>query len=214
MGSVLRADMSTKGRALKDDHKSRLAELQKSEQEATSLKEERESLKKKAEDMENAALEVYRAAKEIENQEKSKLEAAANAKEAEETFKKYDSNGNGIIEIAEIQTRVAFDRNRDGEVTEDEAKYFLDDHDQVDFDTFSTLCWPKIKPYLMLDSGLFKPPATVDELKNPEIITEGDGGEPDLDHAGGEDEEYEPEVGEGDVCYYSIRLLVFNRSFL
>lgn len=92
----------------------------------------------------------------------------SNREEAEETFRKFDSNQNGVLEIVELQTRIVFDRNRDGAVTEDEARYFLDEHDQVDFETFVTLCWPKVKPFLMLDSGLFKPPSDVDELEKEE----------------------------------------------
>lgn len=92
----------------------------------------------------------------------------SNREEAEDIFRKYDSNQNGWLEVVELQTRIVFDRNRDGAVTVEEARFFLDEHDQVDFETFVTLCWPKIKPFLMLDSGLFKPPTEVEELEKDE----------------------------------------------
>lgn len=113
-------------------------------------------------------MQVYRDREEDARKAKMESEALSNREEAEDTFHKYDSNQNKLLEVVELQTRIIFDRNRDGAVTVEEAKYFLDEHDQVDFETFVTLCWPKIKPLLMLDSGLFKPPSDLDELEKEE----------------------------------------------
>lgn len=208
--------MAHKGKTLKEDHLKRLDELKKSSLEAESLKQEREDIKKQAESLENAALEVYRAAKEVEKQEKAKLEATENQKEAKDAFEKYDSNQDGYVDLNEIRTRVVFDKNRDGNIDEEEAKYFLDNQESVNFETFLTLCWPKIKPYLMLDSGLFKPPAAVEELyeKNTDdeneptaaAASEHDAEDIDadiVDAAAAEEEDgeedYEQETGEGEV---------------
>lgn len=131
------------------------------------------------------------------------------AKEAEEHFHRFDSNSNGVVELAELQTRVTFDRNRNGEVSADEARYFLDEQEEANLETFLTLCWPRIKPFLMLDSGLFKPPAMdgeeeqhhEEEAGNEELEATPD----DLDEHGlpedgaEEEEEYEEETGEGEV---------------
>lgn len=111
---------------------------------------------------------VYRDREEDARKSKQEAEAMSNREEAEDIFRKYDSNQDGVLEVVELQTRIVFDRNRDGAVTVDEARFFLDDHDQVDFETFVTLCWPKVKPFLMLDSGLFKPPTDVHELERDE----------------------------------------------
>lgn len=195
--------MAQKGKSLKEDHLKRLDELKKSSLEAEALKTEREAIKKEAEALENAALDVYRAAKEVEKQEKEKMAANDNQREADATFKKYDSNQDGYIDIDEIRTRIVFDRNRDGAVDEEEAKYFLDDQETVNFETFMTLCWPKVKPYLMLDSGLFKPPAAVEELNEKMPKDDEDDSadtldtEPDTDTA--DEEDYEQETGEGEV---------------
>jgi hypothetical protein len=64
------------------------------------------------------------------------------------------------IEIFELQTQQTFDQNKDGAVSEDEAKFFLDSHDELNWEDFLASGWPRMKPFLMLDKGLFKPPAT------------------------------------------------------
>lgn len=208
LGNQLRSDMASKGKALKDQHRARQAELRKHQVEAEILKSERLQIKDEVESLERAALKVYREIQEREEREKRELEQEENEREAEVTFSKYDSNGNQLVEIDEIQTRIVFDKNRDGEVSVEEAKYFLDDHDAVDFETFKTLCWPKIKPYMMLDSGLFKPPESVESLKeqdeNQELTYDSAelddvGDEHNEEEAEAEEEEYEEETGEGEV---------------
>lgn len=212
-GNVVRSDMITKGKTLKEENSARLATLQQSIDQAAALKSERETIKKTAEDLESAALEVYKQAEEEEKRKKQELEAVENRREAETTFKQFDSNGDGVVELADLQTRVQFDSNRDGQVTEDEAKYFLDQHDQVDLETFVTVCWPRIKPYLMLDAGLFKPPQSVEEAKaeeverideeqqvDAEVLDSDEGAELAHEEDVGEEEAYdEEETGEGHV---------------
>lgn len=158
-GSLIRAEMSHKGKALKEEHGARLNTIQQSIQQAEALRAEREKIKKAAEEQESIALETYKQLAEEEKQRETELAAQENRAEAEEKFRLFDSNADGVVEIGEITTRVQFDSNRDGQVDAEEAKYFLDQHDLVDLETFITLCWPRMKPYLMLDAGLFKPPA-------------------------------------------------------
>ncbi|XP_058118344.1 glucosidase 2 subunit beta [Anopheles ziemanni] len=178
MGNQLRLEMSQRGTSLKDEQRVRLAELDKSRAEAEALKQEKAALKSEAEELENAALKVYRDREEELKRVKDEAEAQSNRAEAEETFRKFDSNQNQLLELVELQTRIVFDRNRDGAVTEDEARFFLDERDQVDFETFVTLCWPRMKPFLMMDSGLFKPPADEqravrDETEEAELHSDG-----------------------------------------
>lgn len=56
-------------------------------------------------------------------------------------------------------------------MSEEEARYFLNGEDSADQDKFVTDCWQHIKPYLMMDSGLFKPPG---EPETPEEESEGE----------------------------------------
>lgn len=158
IGNQLRAEMANKGKAMKGEHTNRLAELKRTFSEAELLVNEREVIKKEAEAAESDALEIYRVAEEVEKNEKAEKDAQLNAREAETLFKKYDSNSDGIIDISEMQTRILFDKNRDGQVEEEEARYFLNGLTTVDLDHFKTRAWPRIKPFLMLESGLFKPP--------------------------------------------------------
>lgn len=166
-GNQLRLEMAQKGRKQKDDQKIRMAELEKARQQAEDIKEEKYKLKSEAEILENAALEVYKQAEEEDKKQREELEAEANRVEAEETFRKFDSNADGKIEIVELQTRIAFDKDRNGVVETEEARYFLDENDEVDLENFISIAWPRIKPFLMLDSGLFKPPR-----KEPEPVVD------------------------------------------
>lgn len=202
-GSLIRSEMSTKGKALKEEQSGRLNTLQQSIDQADALKTEREKIKEAAEKEESVALESYKQIIDEEKQRKADLEAQSNRAEAEEKFKLFDSNGDGLIEINEITTRIQFDSNRDGQVDVEEAKYFLDRNEQVDFETFVTLCWPRMKPYLMLDAGLFKPPANVEEIEtNQEEGTHEDIETETAELQNEEDAETfeeEEETGEGEV---------------
>lgn len=208
-GNQIRLEMAQKGKTQREEQKNRLAELEKAKQQAEQLKEEKYKLKSEAEVLENAALEVYKQADEEDKKHREELEAEANRLEAEETFRKFDSNSNQKIELIELQTRIAFDKDRNGVVEIEEARYFLDENEELDLESFITIAWPKIKPFLMLDSGLFKPPRKEGEpheedddetepaddgaLEEAELQNEEDENHPD------DDTEYDEEAGEGEV---------------
>lgn len=179
-GNQVRFEMSQKGKKIKEDQKVKMIELERSKEQADKLREEKRQIKNDAEVQENAALDVYKKIDEENKKLKEEEEALANRAEAEETFAKFDSNNDGQLDVSELQTRIAFDKNRDGVVDLEEARYFLDDNDQLDLESFVTLSWPKMKPFLMLDSGLFKPPrketeqADEDDEDSDDKQTEGE----------------------------------------
>lgn len=186
-GNQLRIQLITQGKQLKSDKKARLEQLQKDREEATKIKEEKETLKNKAEEFEKAALEVYRQAAE---EERAKQSAAQDEEqEAFEHFQRLDSDHDGFIRLSDLQTRQTFDKDRNGEVSEEEAKYFLG-HDELDWSTFHAEAWARMKPYIMLEKGLFTPPST----PAPELDTPGENAEEfPADHSEEEDGEEEEE---------------------
>lgn len=87
---------------------------------------EKEELKKVAEEPEKEALEKYRVA---ESEKKAQEEALAKEKdevEAREAFAHLDNNGDGVLTLEEMMSRQTFDTNRDGQVSEEEAKVGFD----------------------------------------------------------------------------------------
>lgn len=158
LGSQLKADMATLGRTRKAEQSSRLVELQRSHAEAAALVSERDTIRQDAERLESDALEVYRLAVEEDRRERLAAEAAQSSREAEEAFQLLDSNADGVVSVSELQVRATFDRNRDGEVSDEEAMYFLGELEHVDVETFVTVAWPQVKPFLMLEAGQFRQP--------------------------------------------------------
>lgn len=114
-GKQLRHEMSEKGLVKKQQMKDKLEDLKKNRIEAEKVLKEKEEIKKKAEDLENVALEFYRDLEEKERKEKARIEEENRRKEALDIFMKFDSNGDGKLEILELQTRQNFDRDRNGE---------------------------------------------------------------------------------------------------
>lgn len=207
-GNQIRLDMAQRGKKQKEEQNIRMAELEKAKQQAEQLKEEKSKMKSEAEVLENAALDVYRQAEAEDKKHKEELEADANRVDAEETFRKFDSNNNGKLEIIELQTRIAFDRDRNGFVELEEARYFLDENEELELESFIALAWPRVKPFLMLDSGLFKPPrkegAPDDETTDPrdeEDIEEAELQNEEDEHHPDDDSEYteDEEAGEGEI---------------
>lgn len=209
-GNQIRIEMAQKGKKQKEEQKIRMAELEKARQQAEQLKEEKLKMKSEVETLENAALEVYKQAEDEDKKHREELEAQSNREEAEETFRKFDSNANGKIEIIELQTRIVFDKDRNGVVDLEEAHYFLDENEELDLEGFISLAWPRIKPFLMLDSGLFKPPRKegehVEEEDDETLDAQEEGAAEEAELQNEEEEnhpdddtEYDEEAGEGEV---------------
>lgn len=113
------------------------------------------------------------------------------------------------FKIIELQTRIAFDKDRNGVVDDEEARYFLDENDELELESFVALAWPRIKPFLMLDSGLFKPPQKEGEAVEENLVDDA-AEQPDEEvaelqneddemHPDEDAEEYDEEAGVGEV---------------
>lgn len=159
-GNKLRLELVTRGKTIKAEHQSRLVKLRADYAETELMKKEKEILKTQAEERESLALEKYKpvepeqqpATEERPGEEEEEL----NVSEAEDYFKILDSDSSGTITVAELQTRATFDKNRDGAVSEEEALYFLNDKKEVTPQEFVDTAWANIKPFLMLEQGMFK----------------------------------------------------------
>jgi protein kinase C substrate 80K-H len=67
-----------------------------------------------------------------------------------------DANKDGKLQMAEIQVHKIFDQNKDGIVSDDEARFFLHMENEMDKNEFLTTGWMLLKPYFMMDPGLFQ----------------------------------------------------------
>lgn len=181
-GGLIKSEMVMRGKALKVERGAKLLELEKRKSEAEAIKVEKDKIKNEVEALENEALSVYR---EMEEKEKAQQDELSN-QEAENAFVSYDSNGDGVVDIPEIQAHLVFDKDKDGVVSEHEALYFLDEKENVDLENFKINAWPRVKPQLMMKDGVFSAPEDQEEEHEPETEQE-------------EEEEEQEETGEGDV---------------
>ncbi|KZC14414.1 PREDICTED: glucosidase 2 subunit beta [Dufourea novaeangliae] len=156
-GNKIRSEMIAKGKQLKNDYRARLVKVRADYEEALLVKKEKELLKTQAEERETAALEKYKPT-ELEQPpaEEGEEEEELHESEVEDYFKLLDSDGSGTVTIMELKTRVTFDKDRDGVVTEEEAMYFLNNQKEVNLQEFIDSAWANIKPFLMLEEGMFK----------------------------------------------------------
>lgn len=186
-GSAKRSEMVSRGQQLKAERETRRRELEQRRQEQESLKREKEELKKQAESIEAEAIAYFKELHKDAEVTKTEVEADSEPKpedlmnkEVTELFSYYDTNKDGFIEIIELQVDIRLDRDHNGMVSSNEAKYYLDERERVDFDSFKTLSWPRIKPQLMIKEGIFKPPQShgddatdedseTEEYRNPEL---------------------------------------------
>lgn len=176
-GTERRQEMITRGKQMKADRDARRSELNARLKEQEALKAEKEQLKINAEALESDALEVYKEQQRELDAETAQAEEEPQQMRQEATlsFVRYDANKDGFVEVTELMVDMNLDSDRNGVVTVEEAKYFLDERDRVDLDAFVTLAWPRIKPQKMVAEGLFQPPPQppVESVDKPEASIEG-----------------------------------------
>lgn len=171
-GNKIRLEMLTRGKQIKTELQTRLVKLRADYEEADLTKKEKEILKTQAEERESAALEKY---KPIESEERvvhteEEEEQEIQESEAEDYFKMLDLDNSGTVTIAEIQAKVTFDKNKDGVVSVEEAMFFLNNQKEITFEEFLNFAWANIKPFLMLEQGIFKPTDQEDKEASSEDI--------------------------------------------
>ncbi|XP_043501870.1 glucosidase 2 subunit beta [Polistes fuscatus] len=168
-GNKIRLEMVAKGKQIKSDTQAHFMKLWVDYEEATKVKKEKEILKIQAEERESVALMKYKVDKpeQVAPKETTEEEEIRQS-EAEDYFKILDSDGSNTVTIAELQTRATFDKDRDGAVSQEEAMFFLNNQKEVSLQEFIETAWGNIKPFVMLEQGIFKHPERKIEEKEEE----------------------------------------------
>merc|ERR1719470_166885 len=164
-GFKIRQSMANEAQVMLNEKMAQVQDQEKKKVELEALKEEKQKFKEEAEAPEKEALDYY---KRIEEEEKKRLEeeeAASAAAEATEYFSLLDTDNDGTITMAELQARPGLDTNKDGEVSEDEAKFFFGDKETFDMETFKDAGFALLKPYLDLEKVAPAPTDDVEEVK-------------------------------------------------
>lgn len=204
-GSKIRTKLVAKGKQLRNDYQARLVKLRALYEEAELVQKEKELLKTQAEERETVALEKYKPVEPEQPGIEEGYEEELLESEAEDYFKLLDSDSSGIVTVMELRTRVTFDKDRDGVVTEEEALYFLNNQKEVNLQEFVDSVWTNIKPFLMLEQGMFKPDEhneEEEEVQEPvEETTEQDKEEGDGTEREEATEEEQGKVEESTVQY-------------
>lgn len=152
-GYTIRQGMVEEAKRLQEEKVAELADKETRKVELQALKEIKEQEKVVAEAPEKEALDFYRQLEEEEKVKKEAAEKAAEEVQATEYFVLLDINNDGVITMEELQTRPGLDTNKDGEVSEEEAKFFLSDNESFDLESFVTTGYVLLKPYLDLETA-------------------------------------------------------------
>ena len=128
-GFTKRSELAKEGDKLVKEKTGGIDELKKELEELQPLKTAAETKKNEAEEKEKAAKEVEDKAWE---EKKKELKRAA----AEPFFAKLDSDGDNKLTIQDFKKIIEFDTDGNGEVSDDEAKSYMNGADELDFETF------------------------------------------------------------------------------
>merc|ERR1719470_389879 len=165
-GFKIRQSMANEAQVMLNEKMAQVQDQEKKKVELEALKEEKQKFKEEAEAPEKEALDYYKRIEEEEKKRQEEEEAASVAAEATEYFSLLDTDNDGTITMAELQARPGLDTNKDGEVSEDEAKFFLGDKETFDMETFKDTGFALLKPYLELQQVA---PAPTDDAEAVEL---------------------------------------------
>uniref|UniRef100_T1IXY0 Glucosidase 2 subunit beta n=1 Tax=Strigamia maritima TaxID=126957 RepID=T1IXY0_STRMM len=161
-GYELKQEFIKEGKKLKEERQKKLKELENEVNELNSIKEEKDAIKKEKEDSEKTAVDRFNQEEEERNrliaEEEEKKNTEENDRLSMAAFMDLDVDQNGKITLDEIMGRWVFDTDKDGTVTDEEAKFYLSNKEEVEIEEFKLESWPLIKPQYSL-SQMFTPPA-------------------------------------------------------
>ena len=194
-GYQLRLEHSSQGKQKIEESRSKLGEKQ---TELEAVKEEVDTLqaaKDAAEEPEREAKDKHQEAWEQEKEQRKQEKRVSQAKSG---FEELDTNSDGYLSVEEIQARDELDDDGDGTVSETEALEYLDNAQQVNFDTFLDSVWDLVSDKCQFktpeaEEPPFLPTAPVDFEKEEE-----DPDDYDYDDDEDEDEEVTSRDSDGD----------------
>lgn len=167
-GFNVRRSMVDEAKRIQEEKVAELAEKETKKAELDSFRNVLERERDAAEAPEKEALDFYKKVEEEENRKREEAEKAAEEASAAEYFFSLDTDADGLVTVNELQARSGLDTNKDGVVSEEEAKFFLSDHEHFDLETFKNTGFVLLKPYLDLEiSGAAAAEDTENE-ENPE----------------------------------------------
>ncbi|XP_054859330.1 glucosidase 2 subunit beta [Eublepharis macularius] len=175
----------------KEEKQRKLSELQDGKKEVEEKVEALKSLKEAAEKPEKDAKELHQKAWE---EQKTAERAAKDQAKAEEAFQELDSDGDGVVSVAELQGHAELDVDGDRIMSESEAQALLGDSSQADLAQFQSTIWTAIKEKYKAESA-----ADVQPLpKTPEEEDQGTQPDVHVDPLSPEDDYDEEDDGEGE----------------
>jgi len=155
-GYQAKLEYINQGKTAKVAHQEKLVALKAEQVEAEALKAEKEANKKEIEQAERQALDKYRQVEQDSLLKKEETQRQKREAEGLQAFDVLDANKDGKLQMAEIQVHKIFDQNKDGIVSDDEARFFLHMENEMDKNEFLTTGWMLLKPYFMMDPGLLQ----------------------------------------------------------
>ena len=178
-GSQVRNQLVEEAKTRKSQHESELTTLKGQLQEMESIKAEKEAVKNAAEEKEKEALDKIREEQEAKKREQEELEEKKREVEekmaAENAFHELDANEDGLLTYEELKQHSVFDRDDDGQVTDDEAKFFLHMKDSMDLEEFISTGWVISKPYYLREKQVPETEAPPAHHEDVEVITAAPG---------------------------------------
>merc|ERR1711892_179860 len=164
-GFKKRKSMVNEAKVLLDEQLVKVQELEAKKAGLEASKENKQKYKEETEAPEKEALDYYRRIEEEEKKKQEEEEAASAAAEAAKYFSILDTDLDGVVTMTELQARPGLDTNKDGEVSEEEAKFFLGDQETFDIESFVESKFALIKPYLELEQAAPVPTEDAEELE-------------------------------------------------
>ena len=131
----LGTDAKVKNEATLTDLKAKKSEAETRKTELQQIKEEAEIPEKEAKDAHQARV----------DEEKNRLDALKTDLESSGAFEDLDKNQDGMVSVDEMQAHTEFDIDSNGDVSQEEAKEYLEDQESIDAEFFKTNVWPNIK---------------------------------------------------------------------